>query len=332
MAVNQADIGQYQELLTAFAVELGEGGALVIDRIAPPVPFETQSYAIPKFKTPLSSTGKTQNTVNGDGELPVATSGAPTFSAGKCVRRGQKRFIDLEVQKQPHGDLFADEQVETQRIVLDLMLEQEIAGKAALDAIGSVSGHYASLSSSQRFDYTTADPLCVATLEAAARAAELNSGKPIEDPNWLWVFPPLVADALKQYLRTKLLYTDAQFQIGGKLPTEIAGIKTMLAGSFQDSAKAGQTPSVARVYNTANVYLVYVDPSFANSRRSFTALAQPRWTGRPTKNGQVTGSYAVMAWPDPRQDVYRNWVAADIYDNLETISQDGIYVLNTVTG
>lgn len=332
MAQNQADIGQYQELLTNFAVELGMGGSTVVDQVATPTPFDNQSYAIPKYATPLQDAGKMQTAVRGDGELPVRTSGAPVFVPGKCGRRGLKSDIDLETLAQPHGDLFASESVEVQKNLFNLVLEREQGLKTLLDAQGAVSGYYLTLTGtpSAQFDYTTADPKIIKTLESVARAAELNSGKPVDDPNWRWIIPPLVGDAIKEYLRTKLLYTEGQFQIGGKLPTALAGITPILAGSMKDTAKAGQTPSVARVWSDDKVYLVYVDPTFASNARTFTAFAQPRWTGRPKRSGIVTASYAVWAWDDIKPDVLKRWVAVDIYDNLEVISPNGIYVINDV--
>lgn len=320
MATNNVDTAPYSELLTAFAVERGSGGGFIADQIAIPTVVETQEYAIPNFESAVAKIGTTQTAVRGDGSLSVREGMAPSFNPGKCSRRGVKGYIDDEVAAGPHADLFANETVEVQDNLNDLQLEMELKVKTALDAVKSTSLH--NISPSVKWDGGS-DPLLINVIEAAARQAELNSGKSLASGNWRLVVPDLVADVVKDYLRTKLLYTDSAFQANGILPKSLANIPVIGPGAFQNTAAQGQTASLARIWSSDDVYLVYVDPSFANSRRTYTALAQMRWN-------KVSPSYAVKVFRDKNQDVNRTWVATDIYDNLETISNHGIYVIKHV--
>jgi len=323
----QADGYPYNEILTAFGVEHGVGGPFVCDDIAVPFTVKTQDYSIPQYTTARVTQGKIETKAKGDGSLNVRTSASPTFNPGKCHRRGLKSFIDLETKAAPTGMFFADEEIESANNIDDLKLERELGVKAALDAVQSVANH--NLSPTYKWDDTTQDPGIITVMEAALRQAELNSGWSIESGFWRWYVPTAVADVIKQYLRVKLLYTDGDFQVNGRLPRTLAGVPAYTCGSMQDSAAMGAAPSTARIWNSDDVYLVYVNPGFAQSRRAFTALAQPRWNAQEVR-GVSSDSYAVQRWRDPAPDIYRIWVAADIYDNLETVSQDGIYVLKHV--
>jgi len=320
--LNPVDLQNYNQLLTSFTIEKGTGGAFVVDDFAVPTPVETQQYAVPKFETPLVKQGITDTRVGPDGKLNTRESIAPDFTPGKCERRGLKSYTLDEIKAQPHGDLFASEEVELSDLVDDLRREEEIAFKAILDARKSVSGYHAS--PSVKWDaagYT--DVNAIGNMEVGLRAIELKSQKSVDSGNWKVLIPPLVADALRGYLRTKLLYTDGQFQLGGVLPSKLAGMNVVVPGSMNNSAAAGQTASVARIWNTDDVYVVYVDPAFSKNRRSFTALAQMRWNA-------VSPSYAAYMWRCDDPTCKRTHVATDIYDKLETLSVDGIYVLDDV--
>ena len=320
--LNNADFQGYNRLLTAFAIEKGRGGAFIADEIAPPTPSDTQEYAVPKFESALARQGITDSSVATDGKLNQVESTAPEFTAGSCKRRGLKSYTLDEIKAQPHGDLFANEEVEIADLIDDLRRENEIAIKAILDARKSVSGYHAA--PAVKWDAASfTGVVAIENLEAAARAAEINSGKSLDSGNWRWIVPPLVADKLKSFLRFKQLYTNAEFQVGGKLPAMLAEIPVIIPGAMNNTAAAGQTASVARIWNTDDVYLVYVDPSFARNRRSFTALAQMRWD-------RVSPSYGAYRWRCDDPTCKRTHVATDIYDRIETLSVDGIYVVDDV--
>lgn len=322
MPINaSADGGTYSELLTASAQEHGSGGDFITDLVAPVMKAPAQDYSVPKFKAQRNSQGRTQTTVGSDGSLNIRTGHAPTFVPGKAIRRGVKTFIRDEDRAHHLADLFVDEEAEVNSLVDELRLEREIALKAALDVVGAVSGYYAS--PSVKWDATSGDPIIPSIIEAGVRAAELNSGMSVESGNWKIIIPPLVADVVRGYLRTKLLYTDAQFQVNGILPAKIGGVDVICPGAMRNTAAQGQTASVARIWNTDDVYIVYVDPKAANARRTFTAFGQMVWDG-------VTPRYAVEKWRDPEKDVKRDWISCEVYDSLEVLSQDGIYVLPNV--
>ena len=320
--LNIVDFKGFNRLLTQYAIQKGTGGAFVVDDFAPPTPVETQAYVIPNLETDLVRQGIVDESVGPDGRLNERQPVAPDFSEGKCNRRGFKGYTQDEIKAQPHGELFGDEQSEIDSAVDDLRRNQEIRFKALLDAQKSVSGHHAS--PAVKWDaagYTNVDT--IRNIEVGLRAAELSSGKSVDSGNWKVLIPPLVADALRGYLRTKLLYTDGQFQLNGILPSRLANATVYVPGAMNNSSAAGQTASVARIWNTDDVYLVYVDPSFAKNRRTFTALAQMRWNA-------LSPSYAARQWRCDDPTCLRTHVSTEIWDNLELLSADGIYVLDDV--
>jgi hypothetical protein len=319
---NNSDFQGYNRLLTNFAIERGSGGSFVVDEFAPPTPVETQEYSVPKFETALVKQGITNTLVGPDGDVNIVEDISPTMVAGFCIRHGLKGYTLDEVKAQPHGDLFANEETVLSDLIDDMRREKEIAFKALLDARKSVSGYHAA--PSVKWDATGfTNVIAIENLEAAARAAELNSARSLDSGKWKLLIPPLVADRMKSYLRQALKYTDGQFTLGGKLPTILADMPVVIPGSMQNSAAAGQTASVARIWNTDDVYLIYVDPAFAQNRRAFTAFAQMRWN-------KVSASYAAYTWRDQNPMIKRTWVGTDIYDNLEFLSVDGVYVVDDV--
>jgi hypothetical protein len=319
---NNVDFQGYNRLLTNFAIERGSGGSFAIDEFAPPTPVDTQEYSVPKFETQLVKQGITNTLVGPDGDVNIVEDISPTMTPGFCMRHGLKGYTLDEVKAQPHGDLFANEETVLSSLIDDMRREKEIAFKALLDARKSVSGYHAS--PGVKWDAAGfTNVIAIENLEAAARAAELNSARSLDSGKWKLLIPPLVADRMKSYLRQALKYTDGQFTLGGKLPTILADMPVVIPGSMQNSAAAGQTASVARIWNTDDVYLIYVDPAFASNRRAFTAFAQMRWN-------KVSASYASYTWRDQNPMIKRTWVGTDIYDNLEFLSVDGVYVVDDV--
>lgn len=321
MPVNaQADAAPYNELLTAYAVQKGSGGAYLVDEFCPIVEVETQEFAIPQYAERVSEYGIVDTKAKGDGSLNVRTAGAPTFDTGKADRRGLKSFIEDETKASPNAALFADEQTEIDLNVEALRYESEIAFRDRLNAIGEVSGHY--VVPSAKWD-DTGDPEIIEVLETALTAAEDNTGISLESGNYRLIVPRGVADVVRAYLRVKRLYTDAEAQAGGPLPSVLANAPCVVPGARHNTAKMGQAASVSRIWTNDNVYIVYVDPAFARQQRTFTSFAQYRWN-------KVSPSFGVKTWRDPQPDIYRTWVAVDIYDLFHTVSQDGVYVVKNV--
>jgi hypothetical protein len=319
---NNVDFQGYNRLLTNFAIERGSGGSFVVDEFAPPTPVDTQEYSVPKFETALVKQGITNTLVGPDGDVNIVEDISPTMAPGFCTRHGLKGYTLDEIKAQPHGDLFANEETVLSDLIDDLRREKEIAFKALLDARKSASGYHAA--PSVKWDAAGfTNVIAIENLEAAARAAELNSARSLDSGKWKLLIPPLVADRMKSYLRQALKYTDGQFTLGGKLPTILADMPVVIPGAMQNSAAAGQTASIARIWNTDDVYLIYVDPAFASNRRAFTAFAQMRWN-------KVSPSYGAYTWRDQNPMIKRTWVGTDIYDNLEFLSADGVYVVDDV--
>lgn len=320
--LNTPDLQGYNRLLTAFAIERGKGGDFIQDFLAPPTPSDTQEFAYPIYASPLTRQGQVNTAVGPDGKLNEVGSIAPDFGTGKCTRRGLKGFTLDELKAQPHGDLFANEEDEIADRIDDLRRENEAIVKKILDARKSVSGSHASPTTKWDASGFTGVQI-VEDIEKGLRAAELLTGKSAESGNWKVVVPPLVGDVVKSYLRQVLKYTDGQFSLNGKLPDRLANAPVISPGAMANTAAAGQTASVARIWSSDDVYLVYVDPSFARNRRSYTAMAQMRWTG-------VSPSYAAMRWRCEDQTCLRTHVATHIWDKVQMLAAEAIYVLDGV--
>lgn len=319
---NNPDFQGFNALLTDYVVEKGRGGAFVADDLAPPTLTENQEFVVPVFASALAKQGFTNTLVGPDGDVNIRENIIPDFVPGKCVRRGLKAYVQDEVKAQPHGEMFGSEQAELDDLIDELRREMEEKVKALLDTRKSASGYHAS--PSVKWDAAGfTNVKMIENIEEAILAAELTSNRSGESGKWKLVIPPLVAQVAKAYLRQVLKYTDGQFSLGGKLPDVLADVPVILPGAMHNTTAAGQTASIARIWNTDDVYLVYVDPSFSTNKRTYTAMAQMRWSA-------MSASYAAYQWRQENPMIKRNWVGTDIYDSLQLLSADGIYVLDDV--
>src|ERR1035437_936996 len=131
---NTVDFQGFNRLLTQFAIERGSGGSFVADLLAPPTPTETQEYVVPKFQSSLVTQRLTTTLVGPDGDVNIVEDISPDLTPGFCVRRGLKSYTLDEIEAQPHGDLYANEEVVLQNRIDELRREMEIKVKAMLDA------------------------------------------------------------------------------------------------------------------------------------------------------------------------------------------------------
>lgn len=324
MAQNFADLGiagdgRFSELLSQTAVDKAGAFNGIARKIAIPWSVPSSSYAKPVYAS--RRTVPVSTAASNNGGLNQRSGIAPTFVEGKTKRRGLKDFIDDDTRDAENGFLLGDESQLTEDITDELLLEEEIRLKAALDAVVGVSGHYASPS----VKWDAASSVVIKTnMTTAMRAAELNSEQSLQSGKWKWIIPPLVADVIANdaEVLNRIRYTHSDLLVNGQLPPQLWGIDVMIPDAVSLTNEPGQSATTGRIWTTDNVYLVFVNPAFANSRRAFTALATAQWAKRK--------AYDAYSWRPSDLDIKRTYVGVETHDALDVISQDGIYVLSDV--
>lgn len=332
MAMNEADAYPYSVSLTRFSIEKGSGGGLDwVDQLAIPTPVETQNYAIPHFES---------NKINRFVDTKVGPSGRPnkrdslagTITPGRCERRGLEDFVKDEDDAAPGAvrDLLPNINQIQEEVVHSLRLERAVDVLAALDAAGLTYFTTPSV----KWDQSNAT--IKLNWDAGKRTAAKQCGGP-EGGTWWAVMGPDMADFLSSTDEVLELvkYTDKTLLVNGQLPPVLWGCNTMIPTTMLNGAKPGQTASPDWLIPATkdNVYFVYSNPAFSRNRRSFTALAQPRWAGPRDRPGALAAAgggsngYATKTFRDPVPSILKTWVSTDIYDNFETLAATGIHVL-----
>jgi hypothetical protein len=106
-------------------------------------------------------------------------------------------------------------------------------------------------------------------------------------------------------LRDLVKYTDPTLLVNGDLPPTIFGLKVVIPGAVNNTAHAGQTPVVARVWPNSSVWVGYVDPNPGPEAPTYGLTFS--WM-----NDEGPEGVAVYSWWDNDRDGehirYAHWV------------------------
>ena len=302
--------------LTRQNVVYGAGGGFVADIIAPIVQTMNPNFKFPTYKADkLNQEIKTK--VGPGGKPNEWRSTPPTWTEGSVARHALDAKINRELQLAggPLANAAAVAGTTTHNIRLGI--EQRI--KALLDVNASVSGKHDT--PSVKWDATSGTIVIEKNIDAGREAFLKLCG--FEATHI--VIPPDVAKVMKRdsTIRDLRKYTEPNLLLNGDLPPSLWGLGVVVPGALVNTANPGATASVARLWSTDSVYLLYVNPAIAGTGEALTAVAQYRWS-------QWGAPFAVYQWPEAHQSQRVDWVSVDVYQTELTVCADAIYVIDNV--
>ena len=294
-------------------VGYGAGGPPSADRIAP-----LANVTNPNFKIATYKTGKIDDhtaTPLGprDGANEV-TQYAPSFVDKSVKRYGLKAGITRESNLA--GGLLGSLQSAGDLLVSQLRLGIEKNVKYLLDNNGTAAS-----APSVKWDATSGTIIIEKNVDDAREAFLKKCGYEAN----LLVVPAHISKVMKRdaTIRDLRKYTDPNLIVNGDLPSTLWGMNVAIPGALHNTANPGAAQTVARVWADNTVYLLYVDPSMAQSGEVMTAVAQYRWQ-------QWGYPFAIYTWADPDPTVKVTWTAAEVCQVSAVVCADAIYRIPTV--
>ena len=294
-------------------VQYGAGGPPSADRVAPVVNVTSPNVKVATYKTAKLDDHTATALGPRDGANEV-TNYAPTFADKAVKRYGLKAGVTREVQLSngPLGNLQATGDL----LVSQLRLGIEKSVKTLLDGNGNAAS-----APTVKWDATSGTIKIEKDVDDAREAFLKKCGYEAN----LMVVPPHISKVMKRdsTIRDLRKYTDPSLIVNGDLPSSLWGLNIVIPGALNNTANPGAAQSVARVWADNTVYLLYVDPSMAQSGAVMTAVAQFRYS-------QWGYPFGIYTWADPDPTVKVTWIAAEVCQVASVVCADAIYRIPTV--
>jgi hypothetical protein len=282
----------------AFAVSI----AFVVDQIMPVVPLQRDSYKFPVYDASHVTDDVAIERAIGDSANAVHFN--RTYVTGGTSKKSLKADLPREIVEQNANPT----SVENQRVLTVTTRIKIGLEKKCRDKLLSLAGQ---ATPSVKWD-ASSGVVIKKNIDAGKKLFRAQNGG--IDPNTILI-PYDVAvvisndpDIIARDKRT----TDLQLTNGKSLPDTLFGMKVVIAGAMSKDTPAS---AFTNIWNTDDVWLLYVDPSTAaNGGDVLTFGAQFRSPARPGVD------IWAMKWQDPDPTSNKDWYAVEVNQDENFIS------------
>jgi len=291
-------------VLTALAVELGTGGPSVADIIAPVATVKNDLFKYARWG---------RERIKDD----IRTERAPGVGANEV--KFSKTFVDASVKDHALKDKIPDNvrNNDPDPAGLDAHATEVLVSKLKLGNEIRVAALLTTASKTKAAPSTKWDAVSGATIRkdvlAAKEAFRLQSGML---PN-VMVVPPSVATVMKNdsAILELLKYTRSNLVEDGAIP-RFEGMTFIEPGMIKDSSNPGGAENIADIYNSDEVYYLYVAPNAGNDLRVMTSLRQVR------SLATVDQPFTALKYRDPDASAYADWISVSCNQIELTIADE----------
>lgn len=291
-------------VLTRLAVELGQGGPGIADKIAPVATVVRDDFKYAKFGREETKDDVRTERAPGTGANEVTFG--QTFATASVVNHSLKRRIADEMRNNA-PDPGKIERRGTKILTGKLMLGNEKRVAALLEAA----------SNTQTAPSTKWDAASGATIRKDVLAARETFRRQAGMYPNVMVVPPSVSAVMKNDsgLLELLKYTRGNLIEDGMI-SKFEGMSFLVPGQIEDASNPGAAQSFADVYNSDEVYYLFVDPAAGDDLEALTALRQVR------SMATVAQPFTAVKWREPDATAYTDWVGVSCNQIELTIAPD----------
>jgi hypothetical protein len=291
-------------VLTALAVELGTGGPGIADIIAP-----VATVTNDLFKYTVWGREKIKD--------DVRTERAPGVGANEV--KFSQTWKEASVKNHALKDKIPDEMRNNAppNAGLEEHATMVLTGKLKLGNETRVAALLTGASKTQTAPSTKWDAASGSTIRKdVLTAKEVFRRQAGMYPN-VMVVPPSVATVMKNdsQILELLKYTRGNLIEDGTIP-RFEGMTFLEPGMIKDTSNPGATAQIADIYNSDEVYYLYVAPNAGNDLKAMTALRQVRSTATA---GQP---FATLKYRDPEPSAWSDWVSVSCNQLELTIADE----------
>ncbi len=301
--------------LSNFAVKKGVGGGFVADELFPVVPVKKNSdeyyvYAQDEMDDDVETAVSERELAN---EIDWSTSTAEYL----LVKHKLRHFVSDDVMAN------ADKPLRPKMRATELLVRRLRMGveKRVRDLVVDTTT-ITNATPAVKWDAGAA-VVIEKNIDDAKEAFAVAAGV---EPNII-VIPPAVAKVMKRdsTVRELIKYTQSNLLVNGDLPPTVFNLRVVIPGALANSANAGLTQNVARLWSDDKVILAYVEPN--PGTEAMTAGVQVRKThGQTAKGVQMT--IPVKEYRVPGLDGV--FVEAGFKVDEVVVCSDALYILNDV--
>ncbi len=294
--------------LSNFAVKLGQMG-FIADVVFPPVPVVKESDKYFKFGAEhLNAEYKTERA---PGHPATEIEWSTTTASYECIEHALKHLLPDRIVAN------ADTPIRPRQRTSALLSEKIRLGieKRVKDLLVDTST-YSNSTPSTKWDAASGVTI-EKDIDDAKEAFAKASGF---EPSHILI-PPAVAKIVKRdsSIRDLVRYTDATILVNGDLPPALFNMQVVIPGAIANQAKPGLTASVARVWSTDDVVLLYVNPTPGVDAAS---------AGYQFRVSQAGLDVAVRSWRE--EDRGGEMIEASVIQAEAVVSAECGYIINDV--
>jgi len=290
-------------VLTNLAVELGTGGDYVADQIAPVATVERDEFKYAKWGREEIKDDNRDERAPGTGASEIKFS--KTFESSAVKYRGLNSRIPDEIRNNdPNPAALAARRVKV------------VSGKIRLGVEKRVQNLVATGNNTRNAPSTKWDAANATIREDIMQAREDFRRQAGMYPN-IMVLPPSVRPVVfnDSQILDLLKHTTGSLLADGTI-AQIENMQLITPGIISDTSNPGAAASIADVWNSDEVYYLYVDPNAGNDLEAQTALRQVR------SMATTATPYAALYYRDPDASAYSDIVNVSLNQVELVISQE----------
>lgn len=304
-------------VLTEIAMEYGDGaGGFAQDQLLPTrsVARNDYKYMTWPMRDFLQGSQYDSRRAPGDTAKKI-TSVKGTWAEGQVNERTLKDDMPDEILANAANDA-AYEAAIVRKITNSLRLEIEIEVEAEINDTTS----HTSANPAAKWNHAT-DAAIEKDIDVAKEAFLKQCGF---EPTHI-VIPPAIRYVVKRDddIRELRKYTEGGLVSNGDLPPQLFGLQVVTPGAIEDTANPGQSASIARVWNSDNVVLIYVDMAAASDPTAMTSIM------RFTSDANTGTDWTAYTWRDPDPSKKTTWYRVETFDDIVSVS-DCIYIIEDI--
>ena len=268
--------------LTNFAVKLGVGGGFAADDIFPLIPVKKDSDKFFIFSRDEELSDDFE-TIASDRDLANEIDWSVTDDTYSADSHRLRHFVSDKIMRNADSPI-RPLQIATAVLVGKLRLGLEKRVETLVTDTSAITD----VTPGTKWDATSGVDI-EGDIDFGKETMAVACGM---EPNII-VLPPDIAKVVKKdpTVRDLIKFTQNDLLVNGDLPPTIWNMKVIIPGSLQNSANAGQTPNIGRVWDSGHVGLYWVDPNpgieTASVGYQFSPSSTPRFqVSRYTEPGR----------------------------------------------
>lgn len=288
-------------VLTGLAVSLGTGGAYASDRIAPVAHVLKDEFKYAKFGREEIKDDTRSEVAAG---IPAAeVKFALTYATGSISYRKLKSRVPDAIRA---NDPF--NRVDNRRTAM-LMGKLRLGIEKRVEVLVSAASNTKAAPGTK---WNAASPDIRGDLLAGKTIFRKNAGFP---PNTI-VIPPIVYDVVANDSDIVELVKRRKDVLASEILEEILQMAVVVPGAIQDTSAPGAAENIADIWNSDEVYYMFVDPAAGDDLDALTALRQVRSVATG-----ANGLY-VKKYRDSDESAEADWVSVHVNQTEITVADE----------